>query len=198
MAAYGHHGLQDAFQTGKFGLVAGILDELELQSADFDVPDNWPHAAHMLGHMYNGDLVDARFVWKRLPEAAKQTAEVQAALTLLQCLWSKDYEGTWAALSSHAWNPPVSGLVGGLALKTREHIFELLTRAYSHIPTSKAAALLGLPEQETLQLVQQQGWEHDPATAVLKVHQPPVRPGDRTSLDDLQRLTEYVAHLEQD
>jgi hypothetical protein len=39
------------------------------QSSDPDVLSDWPAALHLLGHIFNNDLEDARFLWKRLPLA---------------------------------------------------------------------------------------------------------------------------------
>lgn len=42
---------------------------------------------------------DARFLWKRTPEAVRQgSPELAAAFALLQRLWMRDYQHVWAAL----------------------------------------------------------------------------------------------------
>lgn len=41
---------------------------------------------------------DARFLYKRIPDAAKASPELQAVFGLLQRLWVKDYAAAWAAL----------------------------------------------------------------------------------------------------
>ena len=42
---------------------------------------------------------DARFLYKRTPDAVKAgRPELQAAFALLQRVWTKDYRAVWAAL----------------------------------------------------------------------------------------------------
>jgi hypothetical protein len=48
------------------------------QSRDHDaLTEEWPFALHILGHVYNGQLEDARFLWKRIPPAFKQASAEQ-------------------------------------------------------------------------------------------------------------------------
>ena len=53
--------------SGDFEAIAKVLDDAELEGAGaaaadarFD-PEEWPYALHMLGHMINGELENARF-----------------------------------------------------------------------------------------------------------------------------------------
>lgn len=55
---------------------------------------------------------DARFLYKRTPDAAKAASpELQAAFALLQRLWCKDYQHVWAALQVRSRMS--GGAVGG-------------------------------------------------------------------------------------
>ena len=53
--------------SGDFEAIAKVMDDSELEAAGaaaadarFD-PEEWPYALHMLGHMINGELENARF-----------------------------------------------------------------------------------------------------------------------------------------
>ncbi len=49
--------LAAAIANHNFGAVAKVLDDAELNSPNPAVlEDNWPHALHLAGHMYNKTL----------------------------------------------------------------------------------------------------------------------------------------------
>ena len=68
-----------ALQAGDVSAVARLLDEAELCSPSPPVlEEGWPAALHLLAHVYNGDLPQARFLYKRLPDAAKADPQVNS------------------------------------------------------------------------------------------------------------------------
>lgn len=75
-------------------------------------------------------------------------------------------------------------------------MLELLTRAYTEVTPARAASLLGLAEQDMLQLAQAEGWSYDAAAGMLTVVAKPAESRVSTSFEQLQQLTEYMVHLE--
>ncbi|CAL8469829.1 g9371 [Coccomyxa elongata] len=192
--------LHSAIDEGRFEDIAPQLDEEELQSSNPMVltPD-WPIAVHLLGHIYNGRLEDARFLWKRVPEAVKeQNPELAAAFRLLQMTWNKDYQAIWPALGGHAWSPEAAKVIAALHTKLRAHSLQLLSRSYSTISPAKAAVLLGASETELQPLAEQEGWKLDPTTKMFKVEERVVEDADYADLQHLERLSQYMVHLETD
>ncbi|KAK9806542.1 hypothetical protein WJX73_009238 [Symbiochloris irregularis] len=78
---------QEAVASGRFDEIAGICDDYELILAESAAPN-----FQMLGHIYNLNLEDARFLWKRLPRAQQQGQDMAALFQLLQMMWQKDYQ----------------------------------------------------------------------------------------------------------
>ena len=140
---------------------------------------------------------DARFAYKRTPEAVQTAADVQAAFKLLQHLWVKDYEGMWAALD-YAWPDQVLGLAAALRGRLQGHRYDLVAKAYADISAPKLAALLGTSEAEARQGAEQRGWtEEEVDGARLLVPKPaPVPPPCAATEADLERLAEYVVFLQ--
>ncbi|KAL3137168.1 COP9 signalosome complex subunit 8 [Trebouxia sp. C0010 RCD-2024] len=134
--------------AGQYGDVASQLDVMELQTTDLD---QWPHTLQLLGHMYNGDIEDARFAWKRASDTHKQSSELKAALAVLQQLWNKNYQGVWPALTSFQWSESASPLVLAIATRQRQHAIQLVSCAYSSIQPARLAALTGSTPDEALQ-----------------------------------------------
>lgn len=60
----------------------------------------------------------ARFLWKRIPAAVKQSQpELVAAWKIGQCLWTYDYAGVHDALRSYSWSPAVHQIVTAIGGK---------------------------------------------------------------------------------
>lgn len=76
-------------------------------------------------------------------------------------------------------------------------MFQLLLSAYSTVGIRDTALFLGMNEDDAASFVMQQGWAVDPASRMLIVKRPPVATEQKLDPRKLQRLTEYVLHLEQ-
>ncbi|KDO53186.1 hypothetical protein CISIN_1g0292022mg, partial [Citrus sinensis] len=77
-----------------------------------------------------------------------------------------------------------------------KRMFQLLLSAYSTISTQDTALFLGMNEDDAAYYVQQQGWTLDPASRMLTVKKQPLVTEQKLDPSKLQRLTEYVFHLE--
>ncbi|KAB2070724.1 hypothetical protein ES319_A08G174400v1 [Gossypium barbadense] len=75
-------------------------------------------------------------------------------------------------------------------------MFELLLSAYSTISIQDAAQFLGMSEEESTNYALQRGWIIDPASQMLIVTKQCIVKEQKLDPSKLQRLTEYVFHLE--
>ncbi|GLI65933.1 hypothetical protein VaNZ11_009607 [Volvox africanus] len=187
-----------ALQAGDFSAVVGLLDEAELCSLSvFVLEDGWPAALHLLGHIYNGSLADARMLHKRLPEGVKADPQVRAAWRLLQCAWQGSSEGVWRALRGHPWSGPVEVLAEALAERLRGRHLDLVAAAYSHITPTRLAALCGCGEEDAVALALGRGWRRaEDGSGALEVVPPPSARGELDNLAALEQLSEYMMQLE--
>eukprot|EP00891_Asterochloris_glomerata_P007418 jgi/Astpho2/7418/Aster-02002 len=156
------HKVQVKLAAGKFDEVAPMLDELELQSPDPGVLDQqWPMALHMLGHIFNDHLCDARFLWKRSGDPAKQDPEAVAAFLLLQCMWNQDFQGTsplMHTLACHActrlaWASPCKLLSRSDSRWLQGTWAALASHAWSPPAQLLVKAIAGQLQQHNLKLV---------------------------------------------
>nr|KYP63135.1 COP9 signalosome complex subunit 8 [Cajanus cajan] len=161
-----------ALDSKSYEKIADVCDNLMLQVAAEGIAyqDDWPYAIHLLSHIYIHDINSARFLWKSIPSSIKESQpEVTAAWKIGQKLW--------------------------LQLYTKE-MFQLLLSAYSTISINDTALFLGMNEDDATNYVLQQGWTVDPASQMLIVKKQPVVTEQKLDHSKLQRLTEYVFHLE--
>ncbi|KAG8646201.1 hypothetical protein MANES_10G133677v8 [Manihot esculenta] len=75
-------------------------------------------------------------------------------------------------------------------------MFQLLLSAYSTISIQDTAHFLGMNEDDATNYVMQQSWIVDPASRMLTVKKQQTVTEQKLDSSKLQRLTEYVFHLE--
>ncbi|XP_055816214.1 COP9 signalosome complex subunit 8 [Solanum dulcamara] len=191
--------LNEALLSNSYDKIADICDNLMLQGAaeGIEFQDEWPYAIHLLGHIYNNDINSARFLWKKIPAAVKEARpEVVAVWRIGQKLWTRDYVGVHEAIREFSWSPEVQPIVASFAELYKKRMFELLLSAYSTISTQDSAHFLGMNENDATNYVLQQGWVLDSASQMLTVKKQAVITEQKLDPSKLQRLTEYVFHLE--
>ncbi|XP_054803686.1 COP9 signalosome complex subunit 8 [Prosopis cineraria] len=188
-----------ALASQSYDKIADICDNLMLQVAAEGVSyqDEWPYAVHLLGHIYVEDINSARFLWKSIPSSIKENKpEVVAAWKIGQKLWIRDYGGVHEAIRGFDWSQELKGLVAAYSELYTNKMFQLLLSAYSFISIQDTALFLGMNEDDATNYVLQQGWAVDPASRMLTVKKQTIVTEQTLDPCKLQRLTEYVFHLE--
>ncbi|KAK1309793.1 COP9 signalosome complex subunit 8 [Acorus calamus] len=191
--------LKEVLASESYGKVADVCDELMLKVAAKGVSfeEEWPYAIHLLGHIYVNDLNSARFLWKSVPASVKDgRPEIAAVWRIGQCLWTRDYAGVYEAVRMFDWSGDVSGLVKAFSESYTKKMFHLLESAYATIRVADTANFLGMSEEDATTYALQQGWSIDPTSEMLTVKKKQVITEQKLDPSKLQRLTEYVFHLE--
>ncbi|XP_010260990.1 PREDICTED: COP9 signalosome complex subunit 8 [Nelumbo nucifera] len=191
--------LKDAMASKSYEKIADICDELMLQVSAQGIPyrDEWPHAIHLLGHIYVNDINSSRFLWKSIPSTIKESQpELVAAWKIGQRLWTRDYAGVYEAIRGFDWSEEARGLVSSFSELYTKRMFQLLMSAYSTISVRDTALFLGMNEEAATNYALQQGWTLDSSSQMLIVKKQPIVTEQKLDPSKLQRLTEYVFHLE--
>ncbi|CAN0874993.1 COP9 signalosome complex subunit 8 [Linum grandiflorum] len=191
--------LSNALGSQSYQNVADICDELMLKAAAEGVPfqDEWPYAIHLLGYIYLNDVNSARFLWKTIPSVVKGSQpEVVAVWAIGQKLWTHAYPDVHDTIRSFDWSEQTRPLVAAFAELFSKRMFQLLLSAYSTISVRDTALFLGMNEEDATKYVVQQGWTLDSDSQMLTVKKQPATMEQKRDPSELQRLTEYVFHLE--
>lgn len=191
--------LTEAMASKSYDKIADICNDLLLQGASEGVAYNedWPYAIHLLGLIYVDDINSARFVWKNVPRVVKENRpEVSAAWKIGQRLWTRDYAGVYEAIREFNGSPEAQAFVDSFSEAYTKRMFQLLISAYSTISIQDTALFLGMNEEDATNYVLQHGWSVDPASAMLTVKKQTIITEQKLDPGKLQRLTEYVFHLE--
>ncbi|KAL9263430.1 COP9 signalosome complex subunit 8-like protein [Drosera capensis] len=188
--------LTTAMSSQSFDEIASICDTLFLQSQSSS-PLDWPFALHLLAHIYADDLNSARFLWKLVPGEVKEgKPEVAAVWRIGQRLWTRDYGGVYDAVRGFEWSGELRGMIAAFEDKYTRKMFQLLLAAYSTISVQDAALFLGMSEDDATKYTLQEGWLLDSTSGMLTVKKQPIVSEQKLDSGKLQRLTEYVFHLE--
>ncbi|KAF7126873.1 hypothetical protein RHSIM_Rhsim11G0132600 [Rhododendron simsii] len=132
-----------------------------------------------------------------IPSSIKETSpELVAVWKIGQRLWMRDYAGVHEAIHGFNWSQEVRDLVAAFSDLYTKKMFELLLSAYSTISIQDTALFLGMNEDDATNYVLQHGWSVDPDSRMLTVKKQPVVKEQKIDPNKLQRLTEYVFHLE--
>ncbi|XP_039029363.1 COP9 signalosome complex subunit 8-like [Hibiscus syriacus] len=138
-----------------------------------------------------------RFLWKSIPATIKESqSELVAAWKIGQTLWTRDYAGVYEAIRGFDWTQQTRVLVAAFSELYTKRMFELLQSAYSTISIQDAAQFLGMSEEDAANYVLRQGWTVDPTSPMLTVTKQAIVKEQKLDSGKLQRLTEYVFHLE--
>ncbi|CAA0395173.1 Proteasome component (PCI) domain [Arabidopsis suecica] len=191
--------VKEALAAKSFDKIADICDTLMLQVASegIEYHDDWPYAIHLLGYFYVDDCDSARFLWKRIPTAIKERKpEVVAAWGIGQKLWTHDYAGVYEATRGYDWSQEAKDMVAAFSDLYTKRMFQLLLSAYSTITIHDLALFLGMTEDDATTYVVENGWTVDAASQMASVKKQAVKREQKVDSSKLQRLTEYVFHLE--
>ncbi|XP_017681864.1 COP9 signalosome complex subunit 8 isoform X2 [Chiroxiphia lanceolata] len=155
---------------------------------------------------------NARYLWKRIPPAIKSAnAELGAVWSVGQRIWQRDFPGIYSTISAHQWSETIQPIMEALRDATRKRAFALVSQAYTSIVADDFAAFVGLPVEEAVKGVLEQGWQADFATRMVMPKKPGVLeaslkrfiPSSEPAAvppipneQQLARLTDYVAFLE--
>ncbi|XP_038211630.1 COP9 signalosome complex subunit 8 [Zerene cesonia] len=175
---------------------------LDLEKQELEAPNGVTSAsnyAQLLAiYLYQNDLCNAKFLWKRIPQnITSSNPELVAIWTVGQKMWKKDLPRTYQALAAYHWVEPVATIMRALEEKVRERAFNLIGRSYSSISIETVVSMTGLSKEAVLQICRDRKWELN-EDGVTVNPMPPVQPAPlhTSSEDQLFKLTEFVSFLE--
>ncbi|CAK9827341.1 COP9 signalosome complex subunit 8 [Anthophora retusa] len=175
----------------------------ELEKAELEAPGGVASAqtyAQLLAvYLYQNDLCNAKYLWKRIPADLKSgSAELGQIWVVGQRMWQRDWPAVHVALNAD-WSKDVSDIMAALKENVRERAISLITKAYSSLRLTVFASMTGLSLEEACRVAIERGW-----TVEGTMVQPCKVEKEDTSLasevclteDQLYKLTQFVSFLE--
>ncbi|KAF0686007.1 Aste57867_22161 [Aphanomyces stellatus] len=178
-----------------------VCEELELFTWSTNVAPMSPdyYAIFLAGLLALRELDRARHLWRRLP--VKNVGGLPEIWAVGQALWKREVGQAYraiAAIEALSLGPEVQAVVAVLKTSIGAYNVSLLGRAYSSVPVAVVSQALGLSPDDTLQFCASQQW---PVTGDFafptKVSAPSRHAESAAELEQLQKLSSYILHLEQ-
>ncbi|XP_053606244.1 COP9 signalosome complex subunit 8 [Plodia interpunctella] len=180
-----------------FDKLCGELEKQELEAPN-GIASPSTYAQLLAIYLYQNDLCNAKFLWKRIPpNITGSNPEIAAIWAVGQKLWKKDLAGTYQALTAYTWTEPVANIIRALEEKIRDRAFNLIGQSYSSISIDTVILMTGLTKEAVLHACRDRKWVvGDDGFTVNPT--PPMQPAPlhTSSEDQLFKLTEFVSFLE--
>ncbi|KAM4606908.1 COP9 signalosome complex subunit 8 [Discoglossus pictus] len=141
---------------------------------------------------------NARYLWKRIPPTVKSACpELGALWEVGQRMWQREFPTIYTSIAAHPWSESILPIMEAVRDATRRRALSLVSQAYTSISADDFAAFVGLPVEEAVKGVLEQGWQADSATRMVMPKKPDSAPLSLIPNEQqLARLTDYVAFLE--
>lgn len=179
--------------------VRKLAEDLEKQELDAPggIPTSQVYAQLLALYLYQNDLCNAKYLWKRIPQNVKNShAELAFIWKVGQKIWQRDFPGVYAALNAD-WSENVRHIMQALLENVRKRAVHLVSHAYSSINMDDLAASVGMPVEQAVLAATEQGWKVDVGARMVKPCRPSSSPNQGASSEDqLYKLTEFVSFLE--
>eukprot|EP00088_Acartia_fossae_P049536 TRINITY_DN5462_c0_g1_i2.p1 TRINITY_DN5462_c0_g1~~TRINITY_DN5462_c0_g1_i2.p1 ORF type:complete len:192 (-),score=37.50 TRINITY_DN5462_c0_g1_i2:82-657(-) len=151
----------------------------------------------LAGYIALTRLPEAKFLWKRIPDATKQeNAELGKIWEVGKSIWNRDNPRVFQTLQVE-WSTPIAPLMEYTLKSFREETIQLVSKAYSSIRISDLTQYIGLDEQATTQLINDMGWSWNQQTGMVT---PVCKRKESLKLESLsvqqQRVADFIAYLE--
>lgn len=149
-------------------------------------------------YLLHSDMNNARYLWKRIPQAIKTAnPELAAIWAVGQRIWQRDFPGIYNAIAAYQWSESILPVMEALRESTRRRAYGLVAQAYTSISAEDFAAFVGYSLEEAVKGVVSHGWQADPNTRMIMPQKPDPPPVSLVPNEQqLARLTDYVAFLE--
>ncbi|XP_048362207.1 COP9 signalosome complex subunit 8 [Sphaerodactylus townsendi] len=124
-------------------------------------------------YLLHNDMNNARYLWKRIPAAIKSAnPELGAIWSVGQRIWQRDFPGIYTTIGAHQWSETIQPIMEALRDATRRRAFGLVSQAYTSISVDDFTAFVGLPVEEAVKGVLEQGWQADSSTRMVTPKKP--------------------------
>ncbi|XP_033182812.1 COP9 signalosome subunit 8 [Bombus vancouverensis nearcticus] len=175
----------------------------ELEKAELEAPGGvaspQTYAQLLAVYLYQNDLCNAKYLWKRIPADLKSgNRELGQIWVVGQRMWQRDWPAVHVALNAE-WSEDVSDIMAALKDNVRERAIILISRAYSSLGLTVFASMTGLTLEEARRVAIERGWVVD-GTMVqpCKIQKEESNLAHEVCLteDQLYKLTQFVSFLE--
>lgn len=170
--------------------------ELKMTGEDASKETETMYCLHLLALLQLDDTNNARYLWKRIPDAVKKQAALVAVWEVGQALIRNDYTKFFALGGGGKFGKNVAPFVEALVKQVRSRRTSLLAKAYSSVSLKQVASELGMSAEQSSSHVGSLGWTVE-GDFCLPPNCTDEQKTQDAGVEQLAQLTEYVLHLEE-
>ena len=154
--------------------------------------------SYLLQYLVDMELLKFKFLWKRLPKHVKSENYAKIIYGLARELWKQDFVSFFQILNT-------CDVINVLKKEDRELIInnirkkniESISSSYNNIHLSKFSNYMGLNEEETLSIVQNENWRIDEFNFVYPQPLSIIKRNDYGhGKESISKLCQFMTHME--
>lgn len=175
----------------------------ELEKKEIEAPNCRPsndiYARLLAVYLYENDLCSAKFLWKRIPEQAKNECENLSRIwDVGKAMWQSNLCEVFKLIDSHEWSENEADIMKAVKEIVRDRSIELISRAYTSISISEFSKYIGMSEDQAhTQALKVPGWTvNDREKLIYPVRRQPTEYQNVLAEKQLTTLTDFVSFLE--
>uniref|UniRef100_H2YNC3 COP9 signalosome complex subunit 8 n=1 Tax=Ciona savignyi TaxID=51511 RepID=H2YNC3_CIOSA len=170
------------------------LEESELESSQGKL--SLEQYSELLSlYICSHDLLNARLLWKRIPDNIKVSSELKAIWEVGKAAWLSDYQAMHVAVQSFEWSTTIKSIMEAFTMDIKERYLKLVSDGYTSARISFLAELLGASESDVRAIVTSRGWTIH-GDFVHPAKNKPDSNGVLNNEEHLEKLTQYILFLE--
>lgn len=174
-----------------------VLENLELDSPTGQLSAEL-YCELLTIYILQNDVHNMKYLWKRIPNSEKsKSLELTAIWEVGKALWKHSYSEAQVLSHAFSWSDNVHKLMDIFRESLRLRCLSLISDGYSSVKKQDLADMLGLSEDETLNLIERRGWFAEPNSDYVKPLSTKHK-GDNAinNKQYLEKLTQYILFLE--
>ncbi|CAD7078854.1 unnamed protein product [Hermetia illucens] len=150
-------------------------------------------------YLYQNDLCNARFLWKRIPQNVKSgNAELTRIHNVYLALWNNNSPEFFKAIE-YEWSSNIAELIFELKEKVKQETLDLIGMAYSSIFENVLIEMANITPDKVTEVCSQLDWKVENGNfprLIIPKRRPVEQKITTTSEDQLFILTDFVSFLE--
>nr|XP_036232364.1 COP9 signalosome complex subunit 8 [Bactrocera oleae] len=170
--------------------------ELEELSTNIDVDS---YIQLLAIYLYQDKIADAKFLWKRMPQALKKDNIVLERLNLVMCALIANNATDFFRQVDYPWSGNIKHIMQDLFERMRRDVLTLVGQAYISIFEYELMQLTHLSRDELKQTCHALDWKYeneDQKAVIIPRKAAPNTEFTASSEDLLLKLTDFVSFLE--
>jgi len=149
-------------------------------------------------YLLSNDPMNAKLLWGRIPTSTKASSmELKALWEVGKATLQSDQASIYRLVNTYQWSDCIRSNIIKYKEMTCQKYLSLVSYAYTVVEVKHLNLLLGLTDNETIELVKRKGWEVSDDQVFVKPK--PIAGENKPPVDNkehLERLTRYILFLE--